>query len=266
MSFLRLLSSTKPILSNVSRDNFDRYRRSDRRLQPHTPNSRLSKPSLKMLSFKPSMDDEHEVTIVDKIGGGIGDGAPIVYKGIVFHPYYIVAIKAIDLDRTRPAFRNDRARKLRFSGLRHPNIARCIGSVIKDDRLWVVTPYMDHGSLQSIISSSFPDGLPESFIAIVLREVLKGLCYLHSGGHLHRDIKADNILLAEDFEPQVLLKFYSKYELKMIVSYNRFYLRRIAIPIQLANFHTHKNLPLIIFDFQKYCSSSDLIPFLRCSH
>ena len=54
---------------------------------------------------------------------------------------------------------------------------------------------MAGGSFQSIISHSFPDGLSEPCIAVILKDTLNALSYLHSQGHLHRDIKAGNILV-----------------------------------------------------------------------
>ncbi|KAL0367044.1 UNVERIFIED_CONTAM: Serine/threonine-protein kinase BLUS1 [Sesamum radiatum] len=131
--------------------------------------------------------------ILDEIGRGV---SAIVYKAICIPmDSSVVAIKAIDLEKSRADFDSVRREAKTMTLLRHPNILRAHCSFTVDRRLWVVMPFMSGGSLQSIIASSFPDGLPEPCIATVLKEILSALSYLHGQGHLHRDIKAGNILV-----------------------------------------------------------------------
>lgn len=131
--------------------------------------------------------------ILDEIGVGV---SAVVYKAECLPMNSaLVAIKSIDLDQSRADLDSVLREVKTMSLLSHPNILRAHCSFAVDHRLWVVMPFMSAGSLQSIIGSSFPDGLPEPCIAIVLKETLNALSYLHDQGHLHRDIKAGNILV-----------------------------------------------------------------------
>jgi hypothetical protein len=110
----------------------------------------------------------------------------------------VVAIKAIDLERSRANLDDVWREAKAMALLSHRNVLRAHCSFTVGSHLWVVMPFMGAGSLHSILSHGFPDGLPEPCVAVVLRDTLRALCYLHGQGRIHRDIKAGNILLDSD--------------------------------------------------------------------
>ncbi|KAL6005673.1 hypothetical protein ACLOJK_006244 [Asimina triloba] len=77
----------------------------------------------------------------------------------------------------------------------HPNVVKAYCSFVVDRCLWVVMPFMAEGSCLHLMKIAYPDGFEESVIASILKEALKALEYLHRHGHIHRDVKAGNILL-----------------------------------------------------------------------
>ncbi|XP_059441074.1 serine/threonine-protein kinase BLUS1-like [Corylus avellana] len=130
--------------------------------------------------------DSHYYEILDVVGVG---ASAIVYKAVCLPMNStVVAIKVIDLDQSWRWQSNP-------PPLSHPNILSAHCSFSVDQRVWVVMPFMSAGSLRCIMPYSFPDGLPEPCIAIILKETLTALSYLHTQQHLHEDINAGKILI-----------------------------------------------------------------------
>jgi serine/threonine protein kinase len=56
--------------------------------------------------------------------------------------------------------------------------------------------YVPGGSVAGLLSKSGP--FPERLCQSISFQLVNGLCYLHSGGIIHRDIKTANILVDMD--------------------------------------------------------------------
>ncbi|KAG5532115.1 hypothetical protein RHGRI_026658 [Rhododendron griersonianum] len=80
----------------------------------------------------------------------------------------------------------------------HPNVLKLHCLFVIDHNLWVIMPFMAGGSCLHILKAVHPDGFEEVVIATILREVLKGLEYVHHQGRIHRDVKAMQIYFEID--------------------------------------------------------------------
>jgi len=78
---------------------------------------------------------------------------------------------------------------------RHPNIVEFIDCFTPEsNQLWIIMELMD-GCLTDVLEQFPKVALNERQIALVCRETLKSLAYIHKCHRIHRDIKSDNILL-----------------------------------------------------------------------
>ncbi|CAI7902588.1 unnamed protein product [Closterium sp. NIES-53] len=130
--------------------------------------------------------------LLEEIGHGI---SAVVFKAMCIPFKEIVAIKRLDLEQCNSSLEDIRREAQTMTMIGHPNLVRAHCSFVGEQYLWVVMPFMDGGSCLHIMKSCHMDGLDEPIIATVLRETLKGLDYLHRNGHIHRDVKAGNILI-----------------------------------------------------------------------
>jgi len=151
--------------------------------------------SLKELCSDPSNKDIYEEE--GKIGGGAsGD----VFVASSKRRNGQVAIKKMVITNDNQKLLCTEISIMKSS--RHPNIIEFIDCFIVENKLWLIMELMD-GCLTDVLEQFPKVALNERQIALVCRETLKSLAYIHKNHRIHRDIKSDNILLNSSGEVKI---------------------------------------------------------------
>ncbi|KAI1201119.1 kinase-like domain-containing protein [Nemania serpens] len=131
--------------------------------------------------------------VLEELGRG---SFGVVYKGIEKATGEVVAIKHIDLESTDDDIQDIQAEISVLSTCASSYVTQYKASFLRGSKLWIVMEYLGGGSCLDLLKPE-PCSFSEPHIAIICRELLRGLEYLHAEGKIHRDIKAANVLLSE---------------------------------------------------------------------
>ncbi|KEY69879.1 hypothetical protein S7711_06435 [Stachybotrys chartarum IBT 7711] len=129
--------------------------------------------------------------VLEELGRG---SFGVVYKGIEKATGETVAIKHIDLESNDDDIQDIQSEIAVLSTCASPYVTQYKGSFLRGHKLWIVMEYLGGGSCLDLLK---PGNFTETHIAVVCRELLLGIQYLHHEGKIHRDIKAANVLLSE---------------------------------------------------------------------
>ena len=99
---------------------------------------------------------------------------------------------------------------------KNPNIVKCLGYDLFNNKLKIGLEFMDFGPLSRI--TKYKKNLHENFLGYIACNVIKALAYLQEKKILHRDIKPSNILLNYQGEVKIA-DFGESGELRETISY-----------------------------------------------
>jgi len=128
-----------------------------------------------------------------------------VYLGMNATTGEFLAVKQVEVSKGLSANDSDRQKEMiaalnqeieTMQHLDHVNIVQYLGCERKEMNMSIFLEYISGGSVGSCLRKHGP--FEESVVRSLTRQTLSGLEYLHREGILHRDLKADNILLDID--------------------------------------------------------------------
>jgi mitogen-activated protein kinase kinase kinase len=128
-----------------------------------------------------------------------------VYLGMNATTGEFLAVKQVEVSAKAAGNDKEKMRELvsaldqeidTMKDLDHDNIVQYLGCERKETSISIFLEYISGGSVGSCLRKH--GKFEESVVSSLTRQTLAGLAYLHREGILHRDLKADNILLDLD--------------------------------------------------------------------
>ncbi|MBU6367277.1 MAG: serine/threonine protein kinase, partial [Gemmatimonadetes bacterium] len=132
-------------------------------------------------------------TLERELTGG-GMARVFVAHEVALNRRVVLKTLAPELAASLSAERFDREIQL-VAALQHPNIVGVHASGSVDGVPWFSMPFVEGDSLRARLAKG---PMSEGEAVGILRDVARALAYAHDRGVVHRDIKPDNILLADD--------------------------------------------------------------------
>lgn len=128
-----------------------------------------------------------------------------VYLGMNATTGEFLAVKQVEVNQKTALHDKERIKEMvaaldqeidTMQHLEHSNIVQYLGCERKEFSISIYLEYIAGGSVGSCLRKH--GKFEESVVKSLTRQTLEGLAYLHAEGILHRDLKADNILLDLD--------------------------------------------------------------------
>ncbi|KAI8799330.1 kinase-like domain-containing protein [Cladochytrium replicatum] len=101
----------------------------------------------------------------------------------------------IDFEEAKDGIEDIRQEISILCQLNSPYITYYDESFVSGMTLWIVMEYCSGGSCHHLLQAG---AFPEEEVSVVIRQLLEALRYIHRLGKIHRDIKAENVLMTED--------------------------------------------------------------------
>lgn len=135
-------------------------------------------------------------------GALIGTGSfGKVFLGMNAKTGMLMAVKQVELPRSDDEMTRHRRMVIEsleseielLKSIQHPNIVQYLDSFADDEHLNIFLEYVPGGSVVALLQNygAFEEALVQNFV----RQILRGLAFLHARNIVHRDIKGANILV-----------------------------------------------------------------------
>lgn len=125
--------------------------------------------------------------LVDRVGSG---GMGSVWRAWDLRAHRFVAAKVLGQHDAELLLRFVREQSLR---VQHPHVVAPSGWAAEDDLVVLTMDLVRGGSLDELLAAHGP--LPESYVRVLLDQLLAALEAVHAAGIVHRDVKPANLLL-----------------------------------------------------------------------